>query len=323
MKIKSIKYIIGVLAITFTLTSCDKSEDAFSTIESNKQEILAFKSIEEFNTTLNKVRTMKPEDRIAWEKSEGFTSFGTICDEFYKTIEPENFKSTDEAKGFVAAHNDKIQLINNSNGDIYCITQEFKNAERYILNQDKMYIIGATVYKKFEEDLVSTEIANIDILRIAKNSNELKSKKAFTSSFTDKSSIQKITNTIVTKNEAYGNNTIGSDTYRIHVWIETLALSNNYKVYEKICNYSRSLGIWWLMEAPIITTFSFSITDSQGNSMNSIFEKTTWVKNYEYEAASFAGYSGSPYFASYNCHAENKVTKTDGRSCICTVNMIY
>ncbi|GAB1414966.1 hypothetical protein MASR2M117_03720 [Paludibacter sp.] len=56
-----------------------------------------YDGVEEFNNTLLKVNSMTKSERLEWEKQQGFKSFGTICNEFYETIDPASFKSNEEA----------------------------------------------------------------------------------------------------------------------------------------------------------------------------------------------------------------------------------
>jgi hypothetical protein len=173
MKYKLNKYVLGILAITFVMTSCSKTSDELASVASTKQNILTFKTVEEFNTTVQKVNSMKPEERVAWEKSKGFKSFGTICDEFYATIEPQNFKTIEQVNDFVAANRDKIQIYTNEAGDKYCEVQEFDNSARYLMNANRMYIIGNKAFRTFNEGVVSTVISDIETLKMAKSYSEL------------------------------------------------------------------------------------------------------------------------------------------------------
>jgi hypothetical protein len=171
MKNKLTKYVLGILAITFVMTSCSKNEDALATVASTKQDILTFKTVEEFNTTVQKVNTMKPEERIAWEESNGFKSFGTICDEVYKRIDPTKFKSLQEVKDTVNALSDYLEMNQNADGQYYVDLKECSNNARYLLNKDKMYIIGNIAYKSLGEELISDNICNIEKLKSRNSSN--------------------------------------------------------------------------------------------------------------------------------------------------------
>jgi hypothetical protein len=177
MKINLVKYILGVLAFTFVLTGCSKNEDALTTVVSNKQDIMTFKSVEEFNTTVQKVNSMNPEERRTWEKSQGFKSFGTICDEVFKSIDPTNFKSLQEVKDSVAALSSFLEIGQNKNGKYFVDAKESTNPARFIMNKDKMYIVDNLVYKQFDNELVSrniSEIENLKELKLNSSVNTLK-----------------------------------------------------------------------------------------------------------------------------------------------------
>ena len=165
MKIKLIKALIAILSVSFALTSCSKTSDELASVASTKQDILTFKTAEEFNTTVQKVNSMKPEERSAWEKSKGFKSFGTICDEVYKGIDPTKFKSLQEVKDTVNALSEYLEMNQNADGQYYVDLKECSNNARYLLNKDKMYIIGTTAYKSLGEELISNNVCNIEKLK--------------------------------------------------------------------------------------------------------------------------------------------------------------
>jgi len=90
-------FTIAIIAIIFVLSSCEKDEVAQSQPQaSTTKDILTFATQEDFDKTLAKVNAMTKEERLAWEKEQGFKSFGTMCDEFYETIDPSSFKSLEE-----------------------------------------------------------------------------------------------------------------------------------------------------------------------------------------------------------------------------------
>ena len=202
MEIKIIKYILCTLLLTFAFTSCDKNEEAIATLENPKQSILTFKTFDEYNETLSKVNAMSKAERLVWENEQGFKSFGTICDEFYETIDPESFKSVDEVKAFVLKNSDKIELYICSDGETYCVTKEFKNEKRTIMNNKKMYIIGATVYKIIENTTYTTSISNIDEL-LDVNTIEDIERKSLIGEYSDNIKANS-KSSIVTEDDAHG-----------------------------------------------------------------------------------------------------------------------
>src|ERR1035437_8784119 len=236
MKIKFIKYILGALAFTFVLVGCSKNEDALSTVASNKQDILIFKTAEEFHTTLNKVDSMKPEERIGFEKSKGFKSFGTICDDFYATINPDKFKSETEALTFITSNSQYIQILNHSDSSKCCVTKEFRNPTRYLMNENKMYIIGNTAFKQFDEGCISTDISNIEALKVSNAAN-------FGSDLSD-----------------WDNKTTYA-TFRIEISLGTHKLYNGDTYRNTSCtikNYKRTAGIFWFVDR--ICTYAIHVT---------------------------------------------------------------
>lgn len=173
MKIKLTKCILALIAFTFVLTGCSNNDEAISTIQPANQEILTFSSDQDYQNALEKVSAMSKTERLAWEKSKGFKSFGTICDEFYSTIKSQDFKTIEEINAFVEKNSDKIQIYRNEAGEKYCEVQEFDNSARYLMNKDRMYIVGNMVLRKFDEGLVSTDIASISALRKVKSYSDL------------------------------------------------------------------------------------------------------------------------------------------------------
>ena len=169
MKIKLTKALIAILSVTFALTSCSKTSDELASVASTKQDILTFKTVEEFNTTVQKVNSMKPEERSAWEKSKGFKSFGTICDEVYNRIDPTKFKSLQEVKDTVAALNVYLEMGQNKDGKFYVDPKENSNPNRNLINIDKMYIIKDSVFKQFDNGIVAASISNIEKLKQMKS----------------------------------------------------------------------------------------------------------------------------------------------------------
>ena len=263
MKYKLNKYFLGILAISLLLSGCNKNEDQLATIISNKQNILTFMNSDEFYSTVNKVNKMNFEERNAWEKTKGFNSFGTICDEKMQKVNPEQFKSIEELKTFVASNSEYIQLYTNPNGDIYYVTQDFKNPERYMMNNDKMYIIGTTVFKQFNDVIVTTDIANEEALRLAKNINSLSSNPIFkVRNSMSKIPIQKAKDAYEHYFDRYNDNGI----YRLHVYFDTFNYTElteegwpKYRMtYFKIMNFVKGfLGIWY--GKTLTTTFYYKI----------------------------------------------------------------
>lgn len=297
MEIKNINYILSVLITIFALTSCDKEE--LNVVESQttlKQSILTFSTQEEFTNTMDKVNAMSKVQRLNWEKEQGFKSFGTICDEFYEKINPEQFKSIEEVKLFVSKNADKIELYTSSDRETYCVVKDFRNTKRYLINRDKEYKIGVTTYKE-EGDNQAEKYSVINSL-----------------------GLQKANAAIVTSDEIIDENKIGSDTYRMHIWIDT------YNYYDtsvyvtflknelKLSNFARWLAIWWERTYSTDYRITLKTTDgaygllTAGNGSNTITEdiKSKYILNsYNYLPIGGGSIFTNPRLVSYTIYAKN------------------
>lgn len=298
MKIKNIKTISIVLMIIFAFTSCEKDDLAITAPQTDSKDILTFATQEDFENTLAKVNAMTKDQRMTWEKEQGFKSFGTICDEFYETINPEIFKSSDEVKTFVAKNSDKIEFYTSSDGETYCVTKDFKNPMRYLINKNQTCKISNKIISFAKTDL-----------------------------FSSKNLIQKAPNSTLSNISEYDRHEegeIGSDTYRTHVWLETYFLSsssyglpgsNKYVVFVELKNFSLSLGIWWLKDASTTHRgYSFEISDGENNysESSSYWEnspKTETISQDKFNKMFDTDQSKTPYFKSFEGEVKSTFSK--------------
>lgn len=315
MKIKFTKCALAILAITFALTSCSNTSDELSSAASTKKDILTFKTVEEFNTTVQKVNTMKPEERNAWEKSQGFKSFGTICDEVYMRIDPTKFKSLQDVKDTVSLLNDYLEMGQNKDGKYYVDPKSCYYPTCKIMNADRMYIINDSVYKQFDSGCISTEIYNIQILKRLKDED-----------FQNESIISNKLFKVISSNgtewnkEWWGYNTVSGQKYALKVRLST-QFSNSYipslplrLVSYNFNNYKWTLWTYWGDYK------SNTHTDITGTTTDNTLEgDRNFVFNYDYYAVwdgkttwdQFPyNYSLNSYFKNYNVYVEN------GRVCV-------
>lgn len=246
-------FTIAIIAIFFVFTSCGKDELVIEPQVSTKTDILTFATQEELDKTLSKVNSMSKEERLSWEKKQGFKSFGTICDEFYETINPEQFKSFDEVKEFASKHSDKISLSERY-GEFYCEPQKNNVFERYIMNENSMYRIGKTTYYRSADGVFVVDSTSKDLANIQKSI-----KKSNASS--------KVSSSFVTEYIVGDTSTIGSDHYRMMFTLSTYNTMMSLTTYVvrqiKLDNYARWLAIWWLRTYNSTYTVKVKGTDLQ------------------------------------------------------------
>ncbi len=339
---KKFIYLFAILAIT--LTSCDKSDSVISLSESNKQGILTFSSIEELTSTVQKVNSMTPKERTDWESSKGFKSLGTICDKFYSSINYENFSNLDEIKSFVKTHNSQIQLVEDENGEISCVTQEYNNPERYIMNENRMYIVGNKVYRVFpEQRKVSCDIANITELAKIKDFSEISKSQYSNFEVTERSKVSSSTNSNDQYFERTEKKSIGSKNYRTIVRVEAVTLFWNslgmpgtisYAMWYRIRNQSQFI-VWWDTNASTkYAPFNYKISNGSdvftGTLQNSLLGGLSFTVNDDDISGYIGSYpyhepqqsTASPYIVTFDGYVYSTFTRNDNTTTI-TINLKY
>lgn len=161
----------------FALVSCDKEEVSITdNTKVTEQEILTFATQEEFELTLAKVNAMTKEERLLWEKEQGFKSFGTICDEFYESIDFESLKSIDMLK---TMDTNKLIKIYSFEKETIIEPIEIDAKERFLMNKNKMYIVSNMVFKIVDSKQISTSISHIEALSEINSFNDFLSHSIF------------------------------------------------------------------------------------------------------------------------------------------------
>ena len=140
-----------------------------------------------------------------------------MCNDFYNQVEPSSFKEMNEVEEFVKQYSKYVQLYEDAE-DIYFDIQEFNNPERFLMNSDKMFVIGNQVYKKIEDTYVNTDVINLKDLKVVSDISDISSNSKF--EIRNNINKSKAPSSEITKDEGWGNAKIGNDTYRLKVWID-------------------------------------------------------------------------------------------------------
>ena len=172
----------------FALVSCDKEEVAITdSTKVTEKEILTFATQEEFEQTLAKVNAMTKEERLLWEKEQGFKSFGTICDEFYESIDFESLKSIDMLK---ILDTNKLLKIYTYEKETIIEPIDIDAKERFLMNKNKMYIVSNMVFKIVDSKQISTRISHIEALYEINSFNDFLSHPIFNAQLKQNSSLR-------------------------------------------------------------------------------------------------------------------------------------
>ncbi len=341
---KKVMYVIMLIILAFN--SCDKNE-IISAYENNKQGILTFSTIEEFSAAVQKVNTMNSDERLAWESSKGFKSFGTICEEFYCSINYENFSNFEEIKSFVETNKSYIQLIQDSNGEISCVTREYDRPERYIMNENRMYIVGGRAYKIFPDNKkVSCDIAHMEKLKAIADLNQIAKDQGSIYDITEMPlPVRASTKSIDQYFERMEKKSIGNKNYRTIVRIETVTFLWNslglpgtisYAIWYRIRNQSQFI-IWWNTNARTeYAPFNYEISNGYDVFSGSLSNPLWWIEGESFVVNDdeIKGYIGSypyhepqqsaavPYIVSFEGYVYSTFARNNETTTI-TINLSY
>lgn len=323
MKNNFIKLSLGVV-LTFAFMSCNNNEELAGVKPQSTQstsDILIFKSDAEFDSTFQKVNAMSVEARSSWEKSKGFKSFGTTCDQVYGGINPENFKSLQQVKDTVAKLGEYLEIGQTKEGQYFVDPKESGNPMRYLINKDKMYIIKDSVFKKFDEGTVVMSTSAIEELKKVKSIKNLQASKNMivrrnVANIDTRSSVE-FSNEIY----SYVNFIQGKRHFMLRVKLNTWQVTSDSKSYRYIqysySNYKMTAWVYWDERQQVSSTVS-----AYGSDAKSLWGQMLDYRGYTYSygesssntiendaahpfANNYQSTFGDPYFLSYNIYAKS------------------
>ena len=155
---------------------------------STLQGVPYFDSFNTFDSVAQLVGEMTATQRTAYEQSTNYKSYGAICDSAYEklhalaiALEKQNLTG---AK-LLAAKTRLQRLINASpylqfvveDGNTYVETDEYDNADRYMMDSKKMYVINEEAFRYFDTVQVVVAKSNLSVLRNANRVSDISSSK--------------------------------------------------------------------------------------------------------------------------------------------------
>ncbi|MBN2746190.1 MAG: hypothetical protein JXR34_05640 [Bacteroidales bacterium] len=257
------KYInIGII-IFLTLTSCKKDGNIFENNLSNNNQ-MEFKTIQDFKMQLDAIKNMSIDERIKYEDSKGYKSFGRVCDEFYYSINFDQFSSQEEILNFVEKNSDKLKLTKESNGEYRLETQLSTRSARYLIGEDFIYIIGNQAYKLFNNGIAVSSKDNIKELKTynpKQVSNQFISKVTF---------IEDIDYNSILKDPSYDcgegyevDVTNGRNRTQVKTVLDLFSfisgVSYSYGAEFQVRPYHRTLGIWYWCNRTIMADSKLAV----------------------------------------------------------------
>ena len=266
--------LIAVAFVTF-FNSCNKQAD----IEPQFEKYLSFASVEEYNTTLSKVLEMSEEERLAWEKQQGFTSFVTVSNGVYETV-AEKGLTLEQLQQEVESLSEYLMLEQEETGDYVLLHALESTPKRFLINKNRMLQIGNTLYKVFEHNAIMADVKYRTILEtLTENTYRNAISDEIQLMFTDselKDEQYKVTlngMTMVTPINSYRyllerRNDNRSNRTRIRVGFDVTRIQDNKYNYRltgplwgEAKPYKRVLGIWYETSRTINCEFKIIIDE--------------------------------------------------------------
>ena len=259
------KRIIYYLALAMlVLTSCDKEELSITEpTASTKKDILTFATQEDFDKTLAKINAMSKEQRLAWEKEQGFKSFGTICDEFYETLNPLNYSNIEQVQKLT---NINLLSVYEEDGNFFIEPKYIKEPRRNLMNNEMMYLIKDKVVKIFDEGDVYTSIININTLRNINNYQNANDALCVNNGLMKITKIDENTSKVKMIRDFSENKKF---MLRLHVGLWQYYAMFGFdgarrEIFCIIQNYERVLGIYWITGLPTKVYTKISANGANG-----------------------------------------------------------
>lgn len=161
-------YLLFTIIASAALLSCNKEalieNQLPSTLQPISEGMMHFASAEGYREALEASEHGDKKDIAAWESSHSFRSFGSYCDDLYATIDPKRFNSQEEVKEFVADNSQYLHLVDLGGGEYSLETVLSFSSLRYLVNKDRMFAVGQTAYKVFDNGIAHSPIEDIDKL---------------------------------------------------------------------------------------------------------------------------------------------------------------
>jgi len=213
-------------------------------------ELLKFVDGEEFLETFELTASLNDTERASWEDAKDFVSFGRACDEFYFSLNETIFEDDETVENLVKANSNKLQLIEDGNGEFSLETVLYKQEFRYFANKDKMFQIGDVVYLILEDGIVSADYSKIGKLKEINENNYF----SFINDGDVSFSTSLASSSCVLKDDTYncGNsqeqkvtNNRERTILRISIHTTNVGDGTNQYVNYLVRPYKKTMGIWY------------------------------------------------------------------------------
>ncbi len=234
------KVLIYLLVISgLTVTSCNKANE-IEMPKLNESNTLVFSTQQEFKETLDRVISLNENELCEFEKLNGFSSLGISSENFYRSIDFEQFKTKEEIISFINENSRFLQLVEDDYGDLYVETVLCKSPFRYFANDQRLFQIGNDSYKVFNSGIVKLTQENSDVILKMNDDDYLNF-----INHSDKKGLKDVTYNCGTSKEFRVTNDNNRTLAELDVWVQPLDIGYNVIGNCLIRPYKKTLGIWY------------------------------------------------------------------------------
>jgi hypothetical protein len=246
---------LSIICLGLSFFSCSKSDITQKMDSDQTLKVPSYKTVESLIDLRKTIFSLTHEERMAYEDSHGYKSFGRICDELYFSILPSKFNSIEEAKTFVADHSEYLQLIVGEDGSLTLETVDYNNPYRYFMDINKMFRIGNSMYKVFDANIASTTVEDAEKLKslTSENLSSLNDEKitVFNYKFSNRDNQLK---DVALNCGTHLDNSVDNDRNRTHYELDIYEMDQSgTMVYSHylVRPYYKTLGIWYWCQRTI------------------------------------------------------------------------
>ncbi|MBW7869261.1 MAG: hypothetical protein H3C31_13170 [Brumimicrobium sp.] len=298
-----------------TISGC-KKEEVNTPIKSN---IPKFSNYEALFEEMNKLNAMDENERRKFEKVNGYKSLYTHVHEVYEVVNMEELKDIEVLDNHVSENSTILEIIKNDLGEREYRPKYSDNPFSILTTSNRLLIVGEKCLKVFDDGLISTDLANINLL------DGLSACKL--ADVEEHSDLVKSIFDVKTESAPKGNcgtydidrATNNRDRTKIEV---SRYFHENYIFADCIVRpYKKTLGIWYFAKRTIVGSINASISFIQASVPETLnlVSSTSGYYAYKWHPSNFGGSTFGSYtndtFDFYNGTGDTPSTSTASVNC--------
>lgn len=296
--------LVGIGVVGCKKNQIEKPAQVNENLKNSNISIPTYQNFDELNRKMKDLEEMSEDERRTFENSNSFISLLTQVYVVYEGIDMETLEHKRDLEMYVLQNSEYIDLRDDGEGEFDYHPYYSDNPYSIIANVERLFVVGNSCFKVFDDGLVVANLENINVLRSLNQiitldvpENDLYEINAF--------SIEKSLKSTCHPTFNEGSATSGNNRTRLrctvgqHKFGEIPVNPNlTIKVYGVRANgqirpYKRTLGIWYHAKRTISGKIKFEISWKDGTAPRTanidqiVSPQLKYVVNVPLEAISF------------------------------------